>query len=216
MSKTVTAVVVNYQTSDLLAVAVTSFRSFYPGTALLIVDNGSADKSRETIEHLAMLAPHSTEKLLLERNIYHGPAMDAALRMIETEFTFFFDSDTEMRRGGWLENMTGEFADAENIYGVGQIDRVNKRGFRSESGVPILLSPYMMLRTQIYFTLPPFEHHGMPTLKNFNAARQRGYVLRNFPIASFIEHHGRGTASRFGYGLGFRGKMNYLLNKIGI
>jgi GT2 family glycosyltransferase len=216
MSKRMTAVVVNYQTPDLLQLAVESFRSFYPDTPLLIVDNGSADGSREKIDALAALAPRITEKLLLEKNIYHGPAMDAALRMIETDYTFFFDSDTVMLKGGCLETMEGEFDDGENIYGVGQVDRVNKRGFRSESGEPILLSSYMVLRTKIYFTLPPFEHHGMPTLKNFTAARKRGYVLRNFPVASFIEHHGRGTASRFGYGLGLSGRINYLLNKIGV
>ena len=32
----------------------------------------------------------------------------------------------------------------------------------------------------------------------------------------YIDHLWRGTASKFGYGLGLKGKFDYLLNKLGI
>jgi hypothetical protein len=42
-----------------------------------------------------------------------------------------------------------------------------------------------------------------------------GYILKSFPIENFIDHRWRGTASRFGYGLGWRGKIDFVLNKLG-
>jgi hypothetical protein len=99
---------------------------------------------------------------------------------------------------------------------VGRIITVNKRGFPSDKGIGVLSTAYMMLRRNMYFSLPPFEHHGQPSLKNFIAAQKKEYVLKSFPIENYIEHHWRGTASRYGYGLGLKGKMDFVLNKIGL
>lgn len=216
-SDDISAVIVNYRTPDLLETAATSFRKFYPYVELMIVDNGSNDRSTEVIENLITSYPAKTKSMMLDKNHYHGPAMDRAMKSLDKDVVFFLDSDTETHRGGFMELMLQELNRDEKIYGVGQIDRVNKRGFATEGGaVTILLSPYMMLRRKTYFDLPPFKHHGMPTLENFSAAESKGYLLQNFDIASYIKHHGRGTASKFGYSLGFRGKLDYLLNKVGL
>ena len=111
--------------------------------------------------------------------------------------------------------MIAEFA-SQKVYAVGLIDTVNKRGFHSDEGTPIVLSPYMILRRKLYHEFPPFEHRGMPTLRNFAAAQRQGYLLRTFPVEKYVAHFGRGTASRFGYGLGMRGKVDYVLNKLGL
>jgi hypothetical protein len=74
----------------------------------------------------------------------------------------------------------------------------------------------MMLRRKLYHEFPAFEHRGMPTLRNFAAAQRQGYVLKSFPVEKYIAHFGRGTASRYGYGLGMRGKVDYVLNKLGL
>jgi hypothetical protein len=132
------------------------------------------------------------------------------------KYVFFLDSDTETKRGGFLEAMQTELNASAETYGIGRHVLVNKRGFLAEKGLIILAPAYMMLRREMYSTLPPFEHHGQPVLKNFIAARQKNYVLKSFPIQDYINHRWRGTASRFGYGLGMKGKIDYLLNKIGI
>ena len=213
----ISTVVVNYRTPDLLETAGTSFRNFYSNIELVIVDNGSNDRSGDVIDSLVRSNRARTKCIMLDKNYYHGPAMDRAARLIEKEILFFLDTDTETEREGFIQLMLQEFNRHERVYGVGRLDKVNKRGFAAEDGaITILLSPYMMLRRKTYLDLPPFKHQGMPTLKNFSAAGAKGYLLRNFDIASYIKHYGRGTASKFGYGLGLRGKLDYLLNKTGL
>ena len=208
-------VCINFQTPDLLEVAIGSFRKFYPTTQLLLVDNGSKDNSADRIRQLEKNYSGFTKSLLIEKNIFHGPAMDRAITMVSNEHVFFLDSDTETRQGGFLEKMISEFA-SQKVYAVGRIDTVNKRGFHSQRGTPIVLSPYMMLRRTLYHDFPPFEHRGMPTLRNFASAQGKGYELKSFPVEKYIVHFGRGTASRYGYGLGIQGKVDYVLNKLGL
>ena len=216
-SDDISAVIVNYRTPDLLETAAKSFRKFYPDAELTLVDNGSGDESRDVIAGFVKSDPVRTKSIMLDKNYFHGPAMDRALGSTEKEIVFFLDTDTETRRGGFFELMLEEFNRNEKVYGVGKIDRVNKRGFAVEDGkVTIILSPYMMLRRKMYLELPPFKHHGMPTLENFSAAEAKGYLLKNFDINDYIDHYGRGTASKFGYSLGIRGKLDYLLNKVGL
>ena len=93
---------------------------------------------------------------------------------------------------------------------------VNKRGFPASKGITVLTPAYMMIRRNMYSNLAQFEHHGFPVMKNFLDAQQKGYTLKSFPIEEFIEHRWRGTASRFGFGLGWRGKKDFILNKIGL
>jgi glycosyltransferase involved in cell wall biosynthesis len=209
-------VLVHYRTPEFLTTAVESFRSFYPETPMLLVDNGSNDGSRSTVERLCATYAVHTKALMLERNIFHGPAMDRALQEIEQENVLLLDSDTETLHGGFLEEMQQALYASEKVYAVGRVQRVNKRGFKSAEGIDILLPAYMMIRRSLYLQFPPFEHHGQPTLKNFTAARNAGYEIRSYPIERFIEHTWRGTAAMFGYGLGFKGKFNFVLNKIGL
>lgn len=216
MNDSISTVIINFQTPDLLKVAVESFRYYYPQIDLLIVDNGSKDNSLEVICELEKLSPKKTRTVFFKKNIYHGPAMHRVMSAINKKYVFFLDSDTETKECGFLEQMQTELETSTNIYGIGQQVMVNKRGFQVEKGAIILAPAYMMLHRSLYFTLPPFERHGQPVLKNFIVAQQRGYLLKPFPIEKFIKHRWRGTASRFGYGLGLRGKIDFILNKFGV
>ncbi len=212
-----TTVIVNYQTPDLLSKAVETFHEHYADVPILIVDNGSEDNSAEVIEELRKLAPDVITAVLLDKNIFHGPAMDLALqKYVLSRYAFFLDSDTETLKPGFLEEMTQFLDENDEIYGIGSVIRVNKRGFKDPKGEPVLLTPYMMIRMDVYKSLPPFIHHGQPTIENFRTARNRGWQLQNYNIEDYIFHHWRGTANRFGYGLGIKGKIDYLLNKLGI
>jgi GT2 family glycosyltransferase len=208
-------VVINFQTPDLLKTAIESFRKFYPTSKMTIIDNGSKDNSREVIERMRRAMSKYMTTLLFDSNIYHGPAMNQAMNAVKEEYVFFLDSDTEIKQGGFLEPMMAELESSVTAYGIGRQITVNKRGFLAETGITILAPAYMMLRRRLYPDFPPFEHHGQPVLKNFIAAQQMGYTLKSFPIEDFIDHRWRGTASRFGYGLGWKGKIDFVLNKLG-
>jgi glycosyltransferase involved in cell wall biosynthesis len=216
MSNRIRTVIINYQTPDLVRIAVESFREIYAHAPLLIVDNGSKDTSRDVIKRLQAINQENTKVLFLESNIFHGPAMHRAIEEVREDFIFFLDSDTETKRGGFLEAMQSEFESSSNLYGIGRFLIVNKRGFQVPTGEKVLAPAYMMIKRNVYFTLPPFEHHGLPILKNNFAAKQKEYELKSFPIESYIDHRWRGTASRFGYGLGWRGKCDFILNKLGL
>jgi glycosyltransferase involved in cell wall biosynthesis len=216
MSKRVRTVVVNFQTPDLLKEAIESFRKYCPQSPLLIIDNGSQDNSREVIEQMRQHTPAYTSVLLLDENTHHGPAMHRAMNAVREDFIFFLDSDTKTTQGGFLEAMETELEKAEDVYGIGLPVTVNKRGFLAETGITIIAPAFMMLRRCLYSKFPPFEHHGQPVLKNFLCAQQKGYTLQSFPIENYIDHRWRGTASRFGYGLGWRGKKDFILNKVGL
>lgn len=208
------AVVVNYQTPDLLDDAVRSFKRFYPDVEMIIVDNGSADDSREVIEDL--VAEHShLHAEYFDSNRGHGPAMHHAVGLTDRPFIFFLDSDTVTERGGFLEEMIG-FFDEEKVYGVGKRRPFNRRGFEDQEGSPMLIAAHMLLRRSIYLSLPPFIHHGAPVVENFTVAAERGYRLIDYQIEDAVRHLHRGTVNRFGYGLGLKGRINYLLNKLGL
>jgi glycosyltransferase involved in cell wall biosynthesis len=213
---TVEALVVNFQTPDLLVNAIESFRRFYPGTSLIIVDNGSRDGSGNVLRELEGRWPQVTRLLFLKKNIYHGPALHRGLQIASHDYVYIFDSDTITFRGGFLEEMTGVLDTEPLAYAVGMVDNANKRGFLAAGGVPFTRTAHMMIRRSMYMNLPPFVHHGQPTLANFRRAAERGYAVRPFPIETYVKHLSRGTAARFGYGLGIRGKMDYVLNKLGL
>lgn len=213
----VTTAIVNFQTPDLLVAAYESFRSFYPNQKVIILDNGSKDNSAEVIAELVANSPDLTKGILLTSNIFHGPAMDLILREhIDSKYSFFLDSDTVTRKAGFLEEMTGFMENDDDLYGIGQVIKINKRGFKDPNGEPVLVTPYMLIRTEAYLDFKPFIHHGQPTIHNFSEARKSGYHIQNYNIDDYIFHHWRGTANRFGYGLGIKGKIDYLLNKLGI
>jgi GT2 family glycosyltransferase len=216
----VTAVIVNYQTPDLVERAVTSLRKHYPLLPLLLIDNGSRDASRESLARLRESAPHQTDLLLNDRNLHHGPAMDQALRTLQAESVFFLDSDCEILRAGFLELMQDALAQDPGNYIVGKRVWMNKRGFDVSpdhgDAVPYIRPVGMLIRRRTYLTLPPFRRHGTPCLENMREAAHRGHQLVDFPVEEYVRHDGRGTAGRYGYGLGLRGKLNYLFNKLGI
>lgn len=215
LSRRVTAAVVNYRTPDLLTKAVESFRIHYSHVPLIIVDNGSDQETVRVVENLADRF-ENVRVLCLPENIFHGPAMHTAIASSDSPFVFVFDSDTETMRGGFLEQMLEAF-DHEDVYAVGQTVKVNKRGFASRSGkITVPASAYMLVDRLKYSKLPPFIHHGLPVLNNMTAANRRGWEVRDFPVAEYINHEGRGTASKFGYGLGFRSRLDYLLNRFGL
>lgn len=215
----ITAVIINYQTPDLTKTALTSFRKFYPQIPILLIDNGSKDNSQEVLKRIVDSHPDLIKFVTNKKNLHHGPAMHQAVGILKNEFMLFFDSDCEVIKGGFIEVMLKELESDDKNYAAGKLIHMNKRGFDVEPSVASIkyIRPIcMMIRRSLYKDLEPFQHHGAPCLKNMIAANERGYHLIDFNIEDYVNHKGRGTASRFGYNLGLRGKLNFILNKVGL
>lgn len=208
--------IIHYQTPDLLRAAVRSFRAVYPEADLLIVDNGSKDGSEAEVLRIAAEAGGPTRTQLLPVNEFHGPAMDRVLREASSDAVFFLDSDTVTRRGDFLQPMLKAVFAADDILGAGKLVTVDRRGFAAPVGIPVPASAYMLIRRSLYLNLPPFVHHGLPVLAACAVAHRRGLRLESFPVDTYVDHLGRGTAERFGYGLGLRSRLDYLLHRLGL
>ena len=215
----IVTVIINYQTPDLMERAVGSFRQQYPDGQLLLIDNGSRDQSVSLLHNLQSQFPDKTELLLNRENLHHGPAMDQALRHSNLPFVLFLDSDCVVQQGGFIESMHSLLTEKNEHYIVGKRIFMNRRGFdvsEKAKGFPYIRPICMLVSRELYVALPPFQLHGTPCLANMRAATERGLILVDFPIDEFVYHTGRGTAGRFGYQLGWRGKWNYLLNRMGL
>lgn len=219
MASDVTVVIINYNTPDLTGRAVRSLRTYVPDIPLLIIDNGSEPGNRPELESLAALRPEKTTVIFNADNLHHGPAMDQALHVLTTPYVLFLDSDCEVLTGGWIERMAAMADASSGIYAVGKKIFMDDRGFdiADRPGAHPYIRPICMLvRREAYLRYPPFERHGAPCLRNFIAAHAAGEELVHCPVEDFVYHAGRGTASRHGYALGLRGKINQLLHMFGL
>lgn len=203
VSRYVSVVVVNYKTQALTREAVNSFVSRYPDVPVLVVDNGSGDNSVGTIQKLARDHPSITAHLL-EANIYHGPALDRAFRLLDSPYVLTLDSDTVTRKGGWLEAMLGHFHADNKLYAIGWLRWVNENGVATADGKPRPnLHPYVHPHCALfdrakYLTLSPFFRDGAPCRVNMFSAIQRGYHLVSFPVERYVTHLVAGTRRMYG------------------
>jgi glycosyltransferase involved in cell wall biosynthesis len=214
----ITAVIINYNTPDLTRRSVEALRRWHPELPLLLVDNGSDAATVSTLGSLRDASPRTTTLHLNASNIFHGPAMDQAIRMTESPFVFILDSDCEIVRPGLLEAMSDIAQANPAVYAVGHRVGMDGRGFDeplTEGSIPYIRPYCMLLRRETYLSLPPFVHHGAPCLENMRVAATRGCILEDFPVLQYAVHEGRGTAGRFGYHLGVRGKINHALHILG-
>lgn len=210
-------VIAHYRTPDLLRGAVESLFAHVPYARLHIVDNGATEETIEAVDDLIDEYPGMDAEFVKE-NLGHGPAMHRVIVRAEHPAYFFLDSDTVVRSGSFLEPML-ELLSGDDVYGVGRVIGMSKRGYfvdSSEAPVTALDPAYMLIRTEYYGGLAPFAQHGAPCLQNFASAERSGRRLQDFPIGEHIDHLHRGTVDRHGYGLGLKGKINHLLEKLGL
>jgi glycosyltransferase involved in cell wall biosynthesis len=183
---------------------------------MLLVDNGSDDESARLIADIDAQDPHASS-ILLQDNIFHGPAMDLAIRHATTNFIFLLDSDTETRAGGFLELMLSEFLDGK-VYAVG------KKGWTNYFGYPPIsiterhteyVHPFASIIDRYkYLRIAPFVHHGAPCYRNMWSAKKAGFKLIHFPIEDYVKHFGKITASKHGYHYDRKLRVQLRLNRI--
>lgn len=214
----VTAIIINYRTPDLTLRSIRSFRAAYSTLPLLTIDNGSGDDSAGLLAEVCSHSRGDMRFIANRSNIHHGPAMHQAMTEVTTPFVLFLDSDCEVMQNGWIEPMREALAQSSIHYCVGRKIHMNKRGFDTDDPRAIeYIRPYcMMVKRELYFGFPPFRRHGAPCLQNMIVAREKGFALIDFPVEEFVRHEGRGTARRHGYALGMSGRINHLLNRLGL
>lgn len=220
----VTVLIVNFRTLELTKRCVETLVAHYPDVRLLLIDNGSADESTEYVRDAAARLDN-VDAVFNEQNRYHGPAVDQGIRHCQTPYVFTLDSDCEIRQGGFLEAMSAFFQDPR-LYAVGELRYKSKYGYTfgygeaARSGrrkrIPYIHPWGMLLDRRKYLTLGPFIHHGSPCLGNMRDAQERGYLVQDFPMWDFIEHFGRGTSSRHGYGpwAGSKQRLAFYLERL--
>jgi len=205
----VTVILINFKTLNLTKKCLLTLRKFYPTAKVIVVDNGSHDESSSFLEKFRR-GDNFTRLIVNEVNRFHGPALHQAINLVETAFAFTLDSDCEILKGGFLEEMRSYFTDRK-VYAVGELRYKTWFGYTFNYGqqqsvgrrrrVPYVHPFAMLLRVCMYHELMPFEHHGAPCLNNMKSAQRRGYRFLDFPVDDFVLHLYGGTSRTTGYGL---------------
>lgn len=205
----ITAIIVSYNTRDLLKACIESIRKFYPILKIIVIDGSPADSDCwqycQTLLNNDMCA---TVKCL-EYNCGHGPGMVKGIELCETDYFLLCDSDVEILRA-WtiqammeaaridlgirnaykkLEELPGEYF----IYGVGDIQIVNESGSNSENGIYYLHPHFALINKNEYLKYDHIINHGAPMLKAMNSIQNKNSFLAKFDLSNFITHHERGT-----------------------
>ena len=96
----VTIIIVNWNSRDILRVALTAIERFAaPDTRIIVLDNGSRDGSREFLR----AAP--VRSVLLPVNIHHWAALDMGVLLARTEFVVTLDVDAFPVSSDWLQRL---------------------------------------------------------------------------------------------------------------
>jgi glycosyltransferase involved in cell wall biosynthesis len=224
LERAVTALVVNYRTLEFTQRCVETLLAQYPSLPLMVIDNGSEDRSTAFLRDLES-ERDNVRVQFNERNIHHGPALDQGMRLATTPFVFTLDSDCEVLDSGFIEEMLRQFNDPQ-VYAVGELRYKNRFGYTyaywyedgkdRASWIPYVHPYAMLVDRRKYFSLPPFIHHGAPCIRNMGSARSAGYSVSHFPVYDFVRHHRGGTSATHGFGI--RGRLRltaeFYLNKL--
>jgi glycosyltransferase involved in cell wall biosynthesis len=175
---------VNYNTPDLIYAMVKSFRQFYDNE-ILIVD-GSDKKEYEEAKVL-LNEFDNIEIHHFNGNIHHGPGMGYAFNAMACDKILVIDSDVIIYKGGFLELLEAELK--KESYGVGDIQRVDDRGFnigsrkgaiglresdKNELGYAYLHPAFMLINRNIAINWPLPIKHGAPMIETMKAIHNMG------------------------------------------
>jgi glycosyltransferase involved in cell wall biosynthesis len=123
----VVALVVNYKTLELTRQCVQTLLAHYPFLPVVMIDNASADRSTSFIAELAS-ERDNIHAQINEKNMHHGPALDQGMRIAEARYVLTLDSDCEILRAGFIEEMLKQFENPR-MYAVGELRYKNRFGY---------------------------------------------------------------------------------------
>ena len=194
----VAAVIVSYNTVELVAHLLLSLYRVLERDALteiVLVDNASADGSREFLGALA--ADGLITLIANDRQRYHGPALNQALSYLaqreqlraSVDYVWILDSDAAVLRADTLARglttlreeraaLAGEFEYLTHPQGYAQL-------------WSLLLDPWLVWQPRF----APFEEAGAPGARLQRDLRAAGLPLANFPFGAMRYVHHLGSAS---------------------
>lgn len=178
-----TAVIVNFNTPELIANCVGSIRQFYE-IPILVVD-GSNEEKHETMMHL-ISEIQGVEVHHLNKNICHGPRMKYGMEKAKTKYVLVIDSDAAMKKKGFVELCIGKMD--ESSYGAG---RVMNLKFNIK-----YLHPYCaLINMDVACKYPMPVNHGAPMIRIMKAikAKEENNIVDIPEISSLVSHKWKGT-----------------------
>ncbi len=210
ISAAIPVVTVSYNTPELLDNLLSTFREKYPENPFYIVD-GSDEQNLQKVK----LVVTKFKNVFLKDfgyNIHHGPGMAWAINNFPLSGpTLFLDSDIEVVREGFIENLL-ELLKPE-MYGVGAVGCINRDGFNVDDtpdGIKYLHPICMLCNIEVVRQWPLPVKHGAPMTETMLALHDSGmsHLVQNVPwvmndIAAgnqriFIDHKGQGTVFKTG------------------
>lgn len=194
IKRSVTGIMCERDTLDILKISVETLLRFYPDMPLLIIDGGSTDGSVEYIKLKALQYPNISVWQREGRN-GHGTMLDEGIRsFISTKYVLLLDSDINVHRGAWLEQMIEKMNAERNLYAIGTLMLVSNAG--DACGAPLSESDILryahpscsLIRRDQYLKLRPFVEHGAPCVYNMQDAQTRSLDVAYFPIEKYVSH----------------------------
>lgn len=201
----VTAIVVNRKTLDFTKKCIESLTTFYPDIKIVVVDNWSNDESLGYVKSLSG-KPNFTIVLNSNTHPHHAIGLNLGVREVKTRFFLTLDSDVEVLRGGWIEEMLKMFYD-QDMLAVGHITMnsscnctdLPKRGDK----VYHYVHPFCALWDNEKFKVigVPFVETGQPVCEIFKAGEKIGFHVgsvpglnvHNLPEPYYVRHAWGGT-----------------------
>ena len=161
----ITALTVNYNTPQLLESLLRSFRRFYPDIPYMVVD-GSAPYYYGKIKSFPIRFHVSLHHF--KYNIHHGPGMAYGLKTITTDQILFLDSDIQILRGGFIEDLQSKLK--PKSYGIGDISTINRDGINiKKAGIRYLHPSCALINRLVALKYPLPTKHGAPMIKPMEA-----------------------------------------------
>jgi SAM-dependent methyltransferase len=202
-------ITISYNTPDLIADLLSTFRLYYSNKVYVI--DGSDEKFSKVISDVVSQYDN-TEFIHFNYNIHHGPGMAWAINNLNLSGPVLtLDSDLSVVRGGFIESLAHELK--PYMYGVGQLNYVNRGGFNvtGPEGALLYLHPALMLcNIEVVKQWPLPVKHGAPMIEAMTALHDAGksnllhhveWVREDFtetPEKNYIRHDWQGTVIRTG------------------
>lgn len=209
-STSIPVITVSYNTPELLDNLLSTFREKYPHNPFYVID-GSDEENLAKVK--SIVAKFKNVFLTaFGYNIHHGPGMAWAINNLPLAGpTLFLDSDIEVVRAGFIENLLELLK--PDMYGVGAVGCINRDGFNvdeSPDGIKYLHPICMLCNIEVVKKWPLPIKHGAPMTDTMLALHDSGMsgLVQNVPwvmndVADgnpriFIDHKGRGTVFKTG------------------
>jgi hypothetical protein len=105
----VTVLICQNQTPDLIRLCLESLLTFYPTIKILIVTSDVEDEAYRYIKYKEARSENIKVWIRVGDNSHGGGMHDAIISHINTRYFLTLDSDTIIKRGGWIEEIIREF-----------------------------------------------------------------------------------------------------------